>query len=93
MKTRLVIAVVVVALLLLCSASVGAQSLGKDPPVWYQVERGALSGGRYHLASLSWEFDGPASGDGYRLFSPTGPALRGNGCCCTFLPCVTSNEH
>lgn len=93
MKTRLMIVLVVVALLLVSGAVAWAQSVGKDPPAWYQVERGMLSGGHYHLAGLMWQFDGPTSGDGYRLSSPIESALASNGCCCTFLPCLLNNAH
>jgi hypothetical protein len=34
---------------------------------------------------------GSASGGGYRLLGPASPTLRGNGCCCTYLPCVLRN--
>jgi len=53
-------------------------------------------GGNYQLTSLplrpaqgnAWQVSGNASGGGYALTSPYEPALRGSGCCCTYLPCM-----
>jgi hypothetical protein len=45
-------------------------------------------GGGYRLTGLAWQFSGIASGGKYRLLGPAAPALRGNGCCCTYLPCI-----
>jgi len=44
-----------------------------------------LSGGHYHLTNAAWQV---SSGGGYFLMGPAKPQLTGNGCCCTFLPCV-----
>jgi hypothetical protein len=44
-----------------------------------------LSGGRYHLTSAAWQV---SSGGGYYLVGPASPGIRGDGCCCTYLPCV-----
>jgi hypothetical protein len=93
MKTRLAIAFVVVTLLMLSSAVAGAQSVGKDPPAWYTVERGMTAGGHYRMASYTWQFDGSASGGEYQLLSSARPTLTGNGCCCTYLPCLLNNTH
>jgi hypothetical protein len=93
MKTHLVIAFIAIALLLVSGVVAEAQPGGKAPPVSYQVELGTVSGGRYHLASLAWRVDGLVSGRGYRLVNLTAPALSGNGCCCTFLPCLLNNAH
>ena len=49
------------------------------------------SGGGYRLTVLAWQVEGSASGGGYRLLGPASPTLRGNGCCCTYLPCVLLN--
>jgi hypothetical protein len=91
MKTRTAIPAVIVALLLLGSVA-AAQSGGHDPPAWYTVERGMASGGGYRLTGLSWRVEGIASGGGYHLLGPASPTLRGNGCCCTYLPCVLRNR-
>ena len=37
------------------------------------------------------QVEGSTSGGGYRLLGPASPTLRGNGCCCTYLPCVLRN--
>jgi hypothetical protein len=87
MKTRTVILVAVVALLLAGSVAL-AQSGRQPPPAWYMVERGTASGGRYRLDSLNWQVGGTSSGAGYHLMGPARPASSENGCCCTFLPCV-----
>ena len=65
-----------------------AQSGGPDLALWCAVEQGISFGGSYHLTSLSWQVSGTASGGGYRLLAPVAPALRGSGCCCTYLPLV-----
>jgi hypothetical protein len=74
--------------LLLISTGVLAQPGGHDPPVRYTVVQGTASGGDYHLTSLTWRVSGTASGVGYRLLGPVSTLLRGNGCCCTYLPCI-----
>jgi len=81
-----------VCVLLLAGAAL-AQSGSQPSPPWYAVEQGRASGGRYHLTSVSWHVSGAASGGGYRLLSPSSPTLRGNGCCCTYMPCVLRNHH
>ena len=84
---RIAILTAIVALLLLGAVAL-AQPGGHDPPTWYTVEQGTVSGGGYYLTSLAWRASGTAGGGGYRLLGPASPALRGNGCCCTYLPCV-----
>ncbi|MDH7484853.1 MAG: hypothetical protein QHJ81_01095 [Anaerolineae bacterium] len=74
--------------LLLLVGAVLAQPGGPGPAVWYTVEEGMASGGGYRLTGLAWQFSGIASGGKYRLLGPAAPALRGNGCCCTYLPCI-----
>lgn len=85
-------AVVAMVCALLLAGAALAQSGGQHSPLWYVVEEGRASGGRYHLTSASWYVSGTASGGGYRLLSPSRPTLRGNGCCCTYLPCVLRNR-
>jgi hypothetical protein len=93
MKTRIIILLAIVALLLIGCVAL-AQSSG--PPSGYVVIPGTASGGHYRLTSLSWQVSGASSGGGYRLLpalsgaegGPASPTLRGNGCCCTYLPCV-----
>jgi hypothetical protein len=48
----------------------------------------AYSGG-YHLMPARWQIAGESSGAGYQLRIPGSPSLRGNGCCCANLPCVS----
>jgi hypothetical protein len=87
---RTAILTAIAALLLLGTVAL-AQSGGHDPPTWYSVEQGVASGGGYRLTSLNWQASGTVSGAGYRLLGPTSPTLRGNGCCCTWLPCALRN--
>ena len=51
-----------------------------------------LSGGEYRLTSVTWQAPVIAQGERYVLLAPElRPAetmLRGNGCCCTYLPCI-----
>jgi hypothetical protein len=88
MKIRTAILTFIVVLLLL-GTIVPAQSRECDPPAWhYTIEQGAASGAGYRLTGLTWRVEGTANGGGYRLLGPASPTLRGNGCCCTYLPCV-----
>jgi hypothetical protein len=90
MKTRIVLFLIAVALLLGSSASLRpagdvalAQSGGQ-----YAVERGTISGGGYRLTSLTWQVSGSATGGGYNLLQPASATLTGSGCCCTYLGCI-----
>ena len=67
-------------------APVAARSGRLDLSLWYTVEQGTASGQGYRLESLNWQVSGTASGAGYRLLGPDSPSVRGNGCCCTYLP-------
>jgi len=51
-----------------------------------QMASGITHGGDYQLRV----YTRPASsaGAGYFLLGPASLALRGDGCCCTYLPCV-----
>jgi hypothetical protein len=51
-----------------------------------QIASGTTHGGDYQLQV----YTRPASsgGAGYLLLGPASPTLRGDGCCCTYLPCV-----
>ena len=86
-------AVIALVCVLLLAGAALAQSGSQPSPSSYVVEKGRASGGRYHLTSVSWYVSGTASGGGYRLLSPSSPTLRGNGCCCTYLPCVLRNHQ
>jgi hypothetical protein len=94
------IAVVALACVLLAGVVLAQSGGGSDPPTWYTVEQGpalsvvegTASGGGYYLTSLAWRASGTASGGGYRLLGPASPTLTGNGCCCTYLPCVVRNH-
>jgi hypothetical protein len=89
---RILIACAMLSLLLTLALVVLAQSSGgSDLPVWRSVSHGTASGGGYHLTSLTWQVSGTASGGEYRLLSPAVPALRGSGCCCTYLPLSVRN--
>jgi len=88
---RTAILITTIVLLLLASVALAQSSGGSDPPTLYTVEQGKASGEGYRLTSLAWRVEGSASGGGYRLLGPASPTLRGNGCCCTWLPCVLHN--
>lgn len=83
MKQRVILVAVVVTLLL--TGVTLAQ-----PDRQYTVESGTSSGRGYRLTATSWQVSGMASGGNY-LLQPAAPALRGSGCCCTFLPLTLSN--
>jgi hypothetical protein len=90
MKTRSVILVAVVALLLV---STGALA---QPGGLSTVEQGVLSGGGYRLTRLAlpsvpgptWQVSGTASGGHYRCAAAPALGSAGSGCCCTYLPCA-----
>ena len=88
---RITILVAIAALLLLGTVVLAQSGGGPDPPMWYTVEQGTASGRGYYLTSLAWRASGTASSGGYRLLGPASPTLTGNGCCCTYLPCVVRN--
>jgi hypothetical protein len=92
---RMVTLVVMVTLLgavaLQPTALAGAETGRPDPIPSYEVESGSSSGGDYHLTSLAWQVCGTARGGGYHLVGPEAPALRGSGCCCTYLPMTLRN--
>ncbi len=79
-----------ICVLLLVGAAL-AQSGSQSSPSWYVVETGKVAGGGYSLTSLVWSTSGTIQGQGYALLGPAAPTLRGNGCCCSFLPCVLDN--
>jgi hypothetical protein len=81
-----------VCVLLLASVMLAQANGGPDPPTWYTVEQGTASGGGYYLTGLAWRASGTAGGGGYRLLEPASPTLTGNGCCCTYLPCMLKNH-
>ena len=94
MKT-LVVFLLVIALLAGGVAAL-AQGSGAGPGQPLSVQAGISSGGNYQLASLplrpaqgdAWQVSGTAAGGSYALTNPQAPALRGSGCCCTYLPCI-----
>jgi hypothetical protein len=90
MKVQIVTLIVVLALLLAGSVAM-AQSSGQGLPVLYTVRQGVMAGEGYHLASLTWQVSGAASGTGHRLASSSSPAGTGTQCCCSYLPCMLRN--
>ena len=105
MKTRTAILVAFVALLCLggvalqSTAPAVAQSGEPGPAPGYVVQAGTAAGGSYHLTSPAlrqaqgdaWQVSGTLAGGGYALATLYQPALRGSGCCCTYLPCIQRN--
>jgi hypothetical protein len=85
MKRRILVLTAIVALLILGTAALA------QPGGLYVVETGHATGGRYSLTSLAWQVRGASGGGDYRLLGPAMPALRGSGCCCTYLPVALRN--
>jgi len=77
----------VITLLAVAGATL-AQSSGASPGQPMSVQAGTSSGGSYHLTSLAWQVSGTAADGSYALAAPYASALRGSGCCCTYLPCI-----
>jgi hypothetical protein len=78
-RTVTILLLVVVGVSLLASLAL-VQPAYADQDVVY-------SGG-YQLATARWQIAGEVSGPGYHLRISGSPSLRGNGCCCSHLPCV-----
>lgn len=81
-----------IALDLTENTSVAAQIGERSPAAGYFVEQGTAFGGRYRLTNPAWHVNGIASGGAYRLQGPQAPALRGSGCCCSYLPILLRNR-
>lgn len=82
MKTQITLLLILVVLVCM-STGAGALSTPR-----YQVEAGTIAGGGYQLTSAGPGADNVSAGGAYRLLGPSAPALRGSGCCCTYLPCT-----
>jgi hypothetical protein len=89
MKTPITL-LLVIALLAVGGAAL-AQTGGPGPGQTMSVQTGTSTGGGYQLTSLAWQVSGTVVGGGYALATPYQPALRGSGCCCTYLPCILRN--
>lgn len=81
---------------LLCLVLVGGVALAQTgrpgPGQAMRVQAGTSTGGGYHLTSRTWQVSGTVAGEHYVLNAPYLPELRGNGCCCTYLPCIMQNQ-
>ena len=78
-RTVTILLIIVVGVSLLASLAL-VQPASADQDVAYN--------GGYLLAPTRWQIAGKSSGPGYHLRIPGSPPLRGNGCCCSHLPCV-----
>jgi hypothetical protein len=77
--------IVIILLLVLVGVSLLASLALVQPAA---ADQSAAYEGGYHLTPARWQLTGESSGSGYHLSIPGSPSLRGNGCCCTHLPCV-----
>ena len=84
---RVAILVLVVAFLVLAGAGLAQPGDSELPPP-YVVEADTVSGGDYQLTGQGASAAVEMSGGAYRLQGGVQPMLRGNGCCCTYLPCI-----
>ena len=85
MRTRRAILVAIVCLLLVSTIA------HAQPDGGCAIVGGTAAGGEYRLAALTWQVSGTASGGEYRLLGVEAPALRGSGCCCSYLPVILRN--
>ena len=85
MKMRNLIVIILIIFLLAGSTAV-ANPVSAVPYLSANSSRG------YTLTSLDWQLSGVSAEGSYFLFTPSLPALRGNGCCCLFLPCVVKGQ-
>jgi hypothetical protein len=84
MKKRIALLMLIALVATLLASSMSSAQSNRPGAVTTPV----ASGGRYRLTVTTWRVSGSAHGGGYRLQGPARPALTGNGCCCTYLPCV-----
>lgn len=86
MKKRIAIMIAIQILLLL--GVIGVMAAERGPSAQVAVMPGLAVGGRYQLTGLSWQANNTTGGGDYRLTGIFAPGLTGNGCCCTYLPCI-----
>ena len=91
MKTRLSILLLLTIMLLLIVSAAVAQPDRTTVANTAAIQPATATGGAYHLESLRWQFEGTSDGGLYQLSGPQNPTLRGNGCCCNYLPCLQRN--
>lgn len=68
-----------------------AESEVKKDTIWLAAGSTASPNGTYHLAGTNWLVSGISTGGAYQLISPLPLSVAGEGCCCTYLPCVFKN--
>jgi hypothetical protein len=85
MKSRLVLALAIVASLALAGVAAAQGGRSSAPPA-FAVEPGVSSGAGYVLTGLAWEFEGAAEGGGYLLQPRAQSVDPPSACCCLFLP-------
>jgi hypothetical protein len=85
MKKRIFLLIILACLLLAITAKASDALFLQG----YVIQSGVTSGGGYALTSLTWQVSGGLSGGGYLMPDPSATELTGNGCCCSYLPCVT----
>lgn len=87
---RIAFLMIVVAFLVLLSGVVEqTEESGISQP--NQSVQQIISGGGYRLTIQVFRVGGSISGGTYQLFHQAVPSLQGNGCCCTYLPCLINN--
>ena len=91
MKTRLSLLLLFIVVSLLIVSAAVAQSDRATATNTAAIQPATATGGTYHLESLRWQFKGASDGGPYQLTGPQSPTLRGNGCCCSYLPCLQRN--
>ena len=85
MKVRIVLLGIALVFLLL-NGAVPAQSGKIETSSVYVIASGTAAGGGYSLAGATWQVGGVATAPDYRLEGAA--PFQGEGCCCTYLPCV-----
>ena len=89
MNTRVIVLTIIIILLLFVSGAIASAYSGQiSDGIVYQAETGLTSGNGYHLTPLTWQVEGAVGGGSYILDVLVAPELNGNGCCCSYLPCV-----
>jgi hypothetical protein len=81
--------IVILAFLIPLGDGKGSSSQGVS---WSLSGRAAPLGSDLQLSAHTWKVQGVSSGGDYRLENLNAPLLTGNGCCCTYLPCISLNH-
>ena len=82
----------ILALVLIWSTSLSVENAAAQVGEKAPLDEVITKESGYQLTRLTWQVRGEATGGGYALSSPSASDLRGNGCCCTYIPCLLNKK-